>query len=32
MISVGLTKTRYENNRYQEYVKPISKESRLSLA
>jgi len=32
MVSVGLTQIQYENNRYQQYVKPLSKESNLQLA
>lgn len=32
MISIGLTQTKYENDRYQEYIKPLSKESNIALA
>lgn len=32
MISIGLAQTRYENDRYQEYKKPLSKESNIALA
>ena len=32
MVSVGLTQTKYDNNRYKEYIQPISKESNLALA
>ena len=32
MISIGLTQTKYENDRYQEFIKPLSKESNIALS
>lgn len=32
LISINLSQTKYENDRYQEYMKPLSKESNLALA
>ena len=32
MISIGLTQTKYTNDRYQEYIKPLSKESNIAIS
>ena len=32
MISIGLTQTRYVNGRYNDFVKPLSKEMKVELA
>lgn len=32
MISIGLTQTKYENDRYKDYMKPLSSESNKILA
>lgn len=32
LVSVGLTKTNYQTNRYEEYIKPLSTESNIALA
>ena len=32
MISVGLTQIEYENDRYDQYMKPLSSESNVALA